>query len=298
MSAPARYWATASRAEQFLLRSVGTSRMLARTWPRPLATGRDDDAVQLDAHDCSLGLRPPQHIRRRLIWRLISSAQTTLFGACNAVSPSRTPRTGRDHLVVTMMIGHGSFGGTGIASRKPLRALVPGGREGLSGQRDREAALTSALRVTRQPGTGHAGGVVAVSPVLVGRAAEIAVLGESWALARDGSPATVLIGGEAGIGKTRLVKHFTADLEAEVLYGGCVDLSGGGLPFAPFTAALRGHADPPADLLPWGVQADSETARARLLRRCSHSSPACARGGRWCWRSRTAIGLISPAWIC
>src|SRR5215472_6377805 len=126
------------------------------------------------------------------------------------------------------------------------------------------------------PGTGHAGGVVAVSPVLVGRAAEIAVLGESWALARGGSPATVLIGGEAGIGKTRLVGHFTADVEAEVLYGGCVDLSGGGLPFAPFTAALRGHADPPADLLPWGVQADSETARARLLRRCSHSSPACA----------------------
>ena len=36
---------------------------------------------------------------------------------------------------------------------------------------------------------------VAVSPVLVGRAAEIVVLGESWALARGGSPATVLIGG-------------------------------------------------------------------------------------------------------
>ena len=86
--------------------------------------------------------------------------------------------------------------------------------------------------------------MVAVSPVLVGRAAEIAVLGESWALARSGSPATVLIGGEAGIGKTRLVRHFTADVEAEVLYGGCVDLSGGGLPFAPVhrgVARARGH---------------------------------------------------------
>src|SRR5262245_20427990 len=136
------------------------------------------------------------------------------------------------------------------------RALVVGGRRSHG---------APAARVTRRPGRGHAGGVVAVSPVLVGRAAEIAVLGESWALARGGSPATVLIGGEAGIGKTRLVRHFTADVEAEVLYGGCVDLSGGGLPFAPFTAALRGHADPPADLLPWGVQADSETARARLF---------------------------------
>ena len=107
--------------------------------------------------------------------------------------------------------------------------------------------------------------MVAVSPVMVGRAAETAVLGESWALARGGSPATVLIGGEAGIGKTRLVRHFTADVEAEVLYGGCVDLSGSGLPFVPFTAALRGHADTPAELLPGDVQADSDTARARLF---------------------------------
>ena len=107
--------------------------------------------------------------------------------------------------------------------------------------------------------------MVAVSPVLVGRAAEMAVLGESWAQVRSGSPATVLIGGEAGIGKTRLVRHFSADLEAEVLYGGCVDLSGGGLPFAPFTAALRGHADTPAELPPRDAQVDSDTARARLF---------------------------------
>ena len=46
------------------------------------------------------------------------------------------------------------------------------------------------------------------------------MLGESWALARGGSPATVLIGGEAGIGKTRLVRHFTADVEAVIAGGG------------------------------------------------------------------------------
>jgi DNA-binding CsgD family transcriptional regulator len=120
--------------------------------------------------------------------------------------------------------------------------------------------------------------MAAVSPVLVGRAAEIAALGESWALARGGSPATVLIGGEAGIGKTRLVSHFTAGVEAEVLYGGCVDLSGGGLPFAPFTAALRGHADTPAELLSRDVQVDSDTARARLFEEVlSRFAGLCAR---------------------
>jgi DNA-binding CsgD family transcriptional regulator len=106
--------------------------------------------------------------------------------------------------------------------------------------------------------------MAAVSPVLVGRDTEIAVLAESWARVRDGSPATVLIGGEAGIGKTRMVRQFTADADAEVLYGGCVDLSGG-LPFAPFTAALRAHTDILAGLLPEDVQADTDTARARLF---------------------------------
>ena len=107
--------------------------------------------------------------------------------------------------------------------------------------------------------------MAAVSPMLVGRDAEIAVLDESWAQVRDGSPATVLIGGEAGIGKTRLVRQFTVGAEAEVLYGSCVDLSGGGLPFAPFTAALRGHADALVELLPEEMQADTDTARARLF---------------------------------
>ena len=34
---------------------------------------------------------------------------------------------------------------------------------------------------------------------------------------------------------------------------------------SPFTSALRGHADTPADLLPWDGQADGDTARARLF---------------------------------
>ena len=43
------------------------------------------------------------------------------------------------------------------------------------------------------------------SPVLVGRAAEAAQLWAAFERAQAGSPATVVVAGEAGVGKTRLV---------------------------------------------------------------------------------------------
>lgn len=79
------------------------------------------------------------------------------------------------------------------------------------------------------------------SPVLVGRDGQLAVLEQVFDGVRAGSPGVVLLGGEAGAGKTRLVTEFGSRLagQAMVLTGGCVDLGGSGLAFAPFTAALR-----------------------------------------------------------
>lgn len=77
---------------------------------------------------------------------------------------------------------------------------------------------------------------------LVGRDQDLAALVGALDQVVDGAPATVLVGGEAGIGKTRLVREFTdrvAD-RARILAGGCVERGADGLPFAPFTAALRG----------------------------------------------------------
>ncbi|WP_344281199.1 ATP-binding protein, partial [Actinomadura napierensis] len=82
-----------------------------------------------------------------------------------------------------------------------------------------------------------------VSPVLVGRERESAALDAAFRAARGGTPSAVLLGGEAGVGKTRLVGEFTARARAEgarMLLGGCLELGTEGLPFAPFTAALRG----------------------------------------------------------
>jgi DNA-binding CsgD family transcriptional regulator/tetratricopeptide (TPR) repeat protein len=79
----------------------------------------------------------------------------------------------------------------------------------------------------------------------VGRAKELAWLRELLARAVDGEPLLALIGGEAGVGKTRLVEQLAEAAEEQgvrVLDGGCVPLGEEGLPFAPVTEALRGLA--------------------------------------------------------
>ncbi|MFC0036973.1 AAA family ATPase [Actinomadura rayongensis] len=91
------------------------------------------------------------------------------------------------------------------------------------------------------------------SPVLVGRGAELAELRRALADA----PGAVLVGGEAGLGKTRLIREFRAGLAGRVLVGGCLELGSDGLPFAPFTTMLRGlvrsiGADGIAEFLPRG----------------------------------------------
>jgi DNA-binding CsgD family transcriptional regulator/tetratricopeptide (TPR) repeat protein len=82
------------------------------------------------------------------------------------------------------------------------------------------------------------------SPVLVGRGEELAVLLGALHEAAVGRVRVILVEGEAGIGKTRLVREFEEDARASgavVLHGGCVQLGrDDGLPFAPVTEALRG----------------------------------------------------------
>jgi len=109
----------------------------------------------------------------------------------------------------------------------------------------------------------------AVSPVFVGREEELANLLDAFDRARRQQASAVLIGGEAGVGKTRLVARFAeiaAKQDARILFGGCVELSAEGLAYAPFTAALRQlvretGADEIAALLPDGAARDL----ARLL---------------------------------
>ncbi|MFD0579527.1 helix-turn-helix transcriptional regulator [Dactylosporangium darangshiense] len=80
------------------------------------------------------------------------------------------------------------------------------------------------------------------SRTLVGREPELERLREALKHARAGESVTVLVGGEAGVGKTRLVGELLGQARAEgahVLSGQCLELGEEGPPFAPFAAALR-----------------------------------------------------------
>jgi DNA-binding CsgD family transcriptional regulator len=91
-----------------------------------------------------------------------------------------------------------------------------------------------------------------VSPVLVGRARELDRLRAAVARTAAGEQSVVLVGGEAGVGKSRLLEaafgSSTADVR--VLTGGCIELGGEGLPLVPLVEALRTlvRTTPAADL--------------------------------------------------
>jgi hypothetical protein len=80
------------------------------------------------------------------------------------------------------------------------------------------------------------------SPMLVGRAAEAAQLWAAFERAQAGSPATVVLAGEAGVGKTRLVSELITRVRAQgalAFAGGCLDVGEGAVAYAPLVEALR-----------------------------------------------------------
>ena len=76
----------------------------------------------------------------------------------------------------------------------------------------------------------------------IARTAELDRLATAYARATSGVAWTVVVAGEAGIGKSRLVHAFgdrVAEMSGRVLVGGCLPLGTGGLPYAPFVEGFR-----------------------------------------------------------
>jgi DNA-binding CsgD family transcriptional regulator len=90
-------------------------------------------------------------------------------------------------------------------------------------------------------GAWHHEMVTTSAPAMVGRHADLANLNDRLDEVRAGAPFTVIISGEAGIGKTRLVREFEAGLPDDVrlLTGQCVDLGTVAAPYSPVKTALR-----------------------------------------------------------
>ena len=132
----------------------------------------------------------------------------------------------------------------------------------------------------------------------ISREAELARLREVLADAAEGRPRTVVIGGDAGIGKTRLLRELLAGTDARVLSGGCVDITADSLPYAPFAEALRGLAD---ELEPHDAEGAplSATAQARmyerllgLLRRLGDETPVVLAIEDLHWADRSTRDLL------
>ncbi len=90
---------------------------------------------------------------------------------------------------------------------------------------------------------------------LVGRGAEVSRLRRLLAEAAAGESRALVVHGEAGVGKTRLVREVLADRDARVLRGTCVHFGASTLPFAPLVVALR----------PWLPGVDDDLEQARLI---------------------------------
>ncbi|KUM91519.1 hypothetical protein AQI88_36725 [Streptomyces cellostaticus] len=101
--------------------------------------------------------------------------------------------------------------------------------------------------------------------MFVGRTDELDTLSDALARAEAGEPQALLLGGEAGVGKTRLVEEFATAAgrrDAVVAVGGCVEIGADGLPFAPFSTALRALRDAlPEEFAAAGAGQEEELAR-------------------------------------
>ena len=80
------------------------------------------------------------------------------------------------------------------------------------------------------------------SGTLIGREAEFSVVADVVAGAAAGHPSALFLMGEAGIGKSRLLREVSdraQQWDAQVISGGCIPVSRSALPYAPVITALR-----------------------------------------------------------
>lgn len=99
----------------------------------------------------------------------------------------------------------------------------------------------------------------------VQRGPELSRLDAALARAAAGAPSVVVVAGDAGVGKTRLLQELASRVDGTVLWGACLPMGERGLPFAPVLEALRGLGSDPelGELLPPSLRALVSDVAAR-----------------------------------
>jgi DNA-binding CsgD family transcriptional regulator/tetratricopeptide (TPR) repeat protein len=115
------------------------------------------------------------------------------------------------------------------------------------------------------------------SPVLVGRQAELGLLEQALTSAGEGRPTLVMVAGEAGVGKTRLLDELARqgrDRGFMMLAGTCIDMGEGVLPLGPIAEALRDLRQTVGDDATRGLLGDALSTLAPLLPGLAPDPPA------------------------
>jgi DNA-binding SARP family transcriptional activator len=149
-----------------------------------------------------------------------------------------------------------------VAAGDRAGALVVGREltERLRAELGVDAAPATQALLARLRGPATVGSApVGVAAPMFGRATELAALGAAWTEARKGRGRVVLVTGEAGIGKTRLVAELARradNVGARVAVGAGVDV-GGEAPLAVWqelARALVGVVPPPPERAGWPAE--------------------------------------------
>ena len=122
------------------------------------------------------------------------------------------------------------------------------------------------------------------SPLFVGRRDELAVVEAALEHAVSGDPVHLLVAGEAGIGKTRLVAEATRLARSRgftVLHGAAISVGEQGLPFGPIVDALRGLVQDVGAAEARGLAGRAAPDLARLLPAFGSATGETATEARW-----------------
>jgi predicted ATPase/DNA-binding CsgD family transcriptional regulator len=115
----------------------------------------------------------------------------------------------------------------------------------------------------------------------VGRGEELARLLAALEQAEQGRPGMILLAGDAGVGKTRLLLEFADHARrrgTRVLLGGCLEVGDVGLPYLPFLDALHGLATDSDTAGLVAEAARSVTGLGRLLPELAEAGRVGSRG--------------------